>query len=151
VKNKWEFREVDVMAAIGVDQKTLRAVRNELVEGTDWQLAGRTVTYTREGLKNALRGLTGYEVEIPAVMERLKASTPDTRPRTRRERAVFRRAWRNPRLIEAEILSTHEVVQVVVRDNRNFRACQPPMTFDAIQVNGAWSLEGRSPRWPGRW
>lgn len=63
--------------------------------------------------------------------------------------AKVRRKFRNPKLVEA-VLETGEIIRVKVRESKNFI---PGMAIRVLppKVKGTpWRLEGRCPRWPGR-
>jgi hypothetical protein len=67
--------------------------------------------------------------------------------------ALGGRHFPNPRIIRAE-RKTGEMVNVAVKDSKNFRARMAngqPMVLRARMEAGQWTLAQPCPRWPGKW
>lgn len=127
-----EIVERELAAEIGLPHKKIAAWRKEnLDRSTDWRYE-REVILTAPG-KAKVEGF--FQVgKIPV-------RTPDVMTATVHKRTMV---VRNPRLL---ILDNG--VELLVRDNKNFRPGMP-VKYKKDR-SGRWVLEGRCPRWPGRY
>lgn len=138
------MKEADLQKDIGVSRDKLRWIRRGLEAGVHFLKEGRSVVYTELGIV-AVRG---------KIAEELGAEPKDVADGTngtdgpRIEELTVVRTVRNPRIVIAALSQDGEQ-RVIVRSNENFL---PRMKLRARWLHDdLWQLEGRCPRWRGRW
>jgi hypothetical protein len=135
----------------GVNRALIRSFRQDerrtFTRGTDYDTVGRNVQWTKAGalrLCNALGVIPSRDLLDGAPM----SHTVNGKEALRDTAAVVR--WRipNPHLLLCKRNTGGEEVWVSVPSNLNFRERMTVKIF--LDVNG-WRLDGRCPRFPGRW
>ena len=132
---------------LGVSRSVLAEYRKKtLMQNRHWRLNHNQVEILEEALHNISTTLgatpPGQEAEPDSTTPAPPAAEPEVV-----ELEVIR-VYPNPRLLAAKTAGGF-VVQVLVPKNRNFR---PRMQIKARRGPGsAYYLEGRCPRYPGRW
>jgi len=142
------YPEAELAEALGMGREDMRDLRKKhLVEHTDWQKVNNRVLLTpqaSERLKKEVAGLSPEKKENGA----LEAAG---REQGVQELVVANVPQRNVRLLDARKKEGGDMVRVMVRNNRNFL---PGMEIKAMP-SGEWLdvfvLEGRCPRYRGRW
>ena len=138
--------EDDIAAELGLDRDAMRGLRRaHLQEGVNWRRHQRRVELSMDAVALIRSAVVGEKEpaspEAPAAPE--KEPAPDL--------LTVLRIPRNQRIVEAK-KKDGRVVRVRVRDNKNFvagmeiRARHIPADFEDMMT-----LEGRCPRWRGRW
>lgn len=142
---------------LGINRDELRELRRaHLIEGTDWFLDGKNITYRPSGLqkiREALK-LPPEEKNAPAPSEEHPQPLPE--PETLL-------VW-NPRLVNTRILLAYKpdtdphdpknLLRVRVRSSENFvRSVNgKPMELKARHIQAdLYELATPCPRWKGRW
>jgi hypothetical protein len=132
--------EQDLAKKIGVARDVVAEYRKaHLQRDKDWRIERKQVELSQDA--------------IDKISTALGASTADPAHNTAPPQAVeitVLRLWPNPRLLQAKT-AEGELVRVWVPKNKNFR---PGMKIKARPpANGSfqYTLEGRCPRYPGRW
>ena len=133
---------------LGVSRGSLDEFRRaELKKNGDWTKRGREIFLAETALQLLLKKLGSPDLDCSDCRE--KTDLADAGNGTI-ELAVTR-VFPNPHLLECVNPSTQERVRVRVSRNENFR---PRMMLkakpDALAA-GLYQLEGRTPRFPGRW
>lgn len=141
--------DAELARDLGLAPADVRALRQEMREGVDWQYVGRKVMWNQCGLEKLRKKLaTGVE---------------DQEWENRQERLLVYRAgeWvKNPGVVLCYRQDTDPTVpanqiRVMVKSNVNFRPRLfngQPMALEArLESDGKWRLVGRCPRWPGKW
>lgn len=133
--------EDDLAQTLGLNRDEMRALRkNHLVEGVTWQRKAKRLWITPEGVA-IIHGALG----VPA------AIAPEKKEGARgNELKVTRIPTRNTRILEAQ-KKDGRTVRVRVPSNVNFL---PGMTISAREEGpyaDVMTLEGRCPRYRGRW
>lgn len=137
------MNETELAQQLGVSRQSLGDMRrtDTLREGEHWERQGRVVEYTAAGIR-AVKST----MEIEPQQE---IAPPHPEPV---QMLTVSECSRNPRLLwavptEKEAPST--AVRVRVRENRNFI---PGMRIRARHLNDdLYVLEGRTPRFRGKW
>ena len=132
---------------LGVTRAILKNLREkhaaDLPPGEAWRKDGTVIVWTLEGRAALLRLL---ELEKIAPMPPALPQTPDY------VHLVVTRVVRNPRIVLAERKEGPPgEVRLRVRDSANFR---PGMVCEKCRPTGTpdlFNLEGRTPRFRGRW
>jgi hypothetical protein len=116
----------------------------------DWQKSGRQILLSPAAVKKLLTDLDcpDYDISSSAIQE-----NGEPPPRPEPIELVIERIFLNPRLILARIPETDELVRVLVPNNVNFQPrmrihAHPPLKPEGPQL---YRLEGRCPRFKGRW
>jgi hypothetical protein len=110
----------------------------------DWQKSGRQILLSPAAVKKLL---SDYDISSSVIQENGEPARPEA------IELVIERVFPNPRLILCKVPETGELVRVLVPMNVNF---QPRMTIKArppLKPEGPqlYRLEGRCPRFKGRW
>lgn len=154
------YLEQKVADRLGISRRDLKSVRDEILEKeTGWRIHKRDVALTLSGLESVLshlrlsdRGLDFTECAVPVNSEK-KDGAEDIATKEHphvnglTELTVLR-TYPNPRLLQA-LTDDGGLVTVGVKTNLNFR---PKMKLKARLIKaGRYELEGRCPRFPGRY
>ena len=139
--------EVDLARQTGISQKTLRTIRAKLPSpGRDWYHDGIgnfcRVKWTDSGLVH----LRPYLDELS--MARLNLTAPEIE-----SMLIVRSGFANPRIIQCR-RSCGQIVNVRVKDSQNYTPFDhkgKPMQVRARPTGDGWVVEGRAPRWRGRY
>jgi hypothetical protein len=153
------YFEHKVADRLGIARRDLKSVCAEILTGKKNAAGkhGREVVLTESGLERVLKhlrmALPTSDFDEDRVIEpgEKKEGEPPAlvngHSNGLTELTVYR-TYPNPRLLEA-LTDTEERVQVLVKNNINFR---PKMKLQARLVRpGRYELEGRCPRFPGRY
>jgi hypothetical protein len=139
------FVESKLAERLGLTRDALEEFRKRhLKKEGDWKRENGHVLLRESAVKKMLARLDAPNFDYSACAQKNGADDD------LRELAITR-VFPNPHLIEARDPETNELVRVSVPNNVNFR---PRMTLKARPVaRGAhlYRLEGRTPRFPGRW
>lgn len=131
--------EQDVAKKIGVSRAIVTEYRKaHLQRDQDWRVTHKQVELSQDAID-----------KISTALGASTALAHNTAPPQAVELTVAR-IWPNPRLIEANT-ADGQAIRVWVPKNKNFR---PGMKIKARPPdNGSfqYTLEGRCPRYPGRW
>lgn len=160
------MKESELQGEIGVSRDKLRWIRRGLEAGVHFVKEGRNVVYTALGIE-AVRGKIGEELGA-AIGNGTDGTDRSNGPVV--ADLVVVRTVRNPKIVMCERIleaepggdtnSTNghegvpenrkpEVVRVLVQSNKNFL---PGMRLRARWAHDdVWTLEGRCPRWRGKW
>lgn len=132
-----------------IPKKELAAFRLAHLKKTEWQQAGSRIQILQAGLDKILEKLAAEGLDCSCCLD-----VPETVTTAPLE-LVITRVFPNPNLLQclkpAEGDTPAQTVQVRVSNNRNFR---PRMTVRARpdpNFPHLYRLEGRCPRFPGRW
>lgn len=139
------FLESLLAERLGLTRNALEDFRKEhLKKGADWKTENRRVLLRESAVKKMLARLDAQDLDYSAAAQKNGAVTDEVR-----ELAVTK-VFPNPRLIEARDSDTGQIVRVCVPNNKNFR---PRMMVKARPWRGEilYRLEGRTPRFPGKW
>jgi hypothetical protein len=152
------YIERKVAGLLGLRREVLKYLRDELLKkGPGWTMHAKEVVLTQGGLDTLLNRLsvtthagaaaldfTPSLVTGPDAPE--KKESPAARPDA--EDLTVLKIFPNYRLLQA-VTATGEKVNVEVKNNANFR---PKMKLKARLVKaGRYTMEGRCPRFPGRY
>lgn len=151
------MKESDFQGVLGVSRDKLRWLRRGLEAGVHFVKEGRSVVYTESG-QAEVRARIAAELGAAAVsgadgangtdMSGVKPD-PQSEPEIEELRVVRRVI--NPRIVFCAIDGAAPLQRVIVRNSQNFL---PGMLVKARRVKGSadlWELQGRCPRWRGRW
>jgi hypothetical protein len=150
--------EQEIAKKFGVARGILVVFRKEhLQKNVDWRLEKNQITLSRAAVQKIS---AAFGTELPP--DETKQDTPMPMPAPAKPDQVPERpelielqvvrVWPNPRLLRART-ANGQLVTVAVPKNKNFRVLMrlkawPPDPPPAPQV---YRLEGRCPRYPGRW
>lgn len=136
----FEKTEEKIAADFGIPRKELKKMRQEKLNlHQHWSYLDRQVVYSEEGLALVLRH---FLLAAPV-------GIPEPKPTIVTLRVW--RVWANPRLLQAAFPDDPKgpLVAVQLNDNTKFR---PGMTLRARQIGpNLYKMEGRSPRFYGRY
>lgn len=138
--------EAEAAVELGISRETMREKRTELMtEGQDWIQDGRDIKIT-PGALAALKDVLSDTL----TPEEKKAA--DEAPTTQGEVKTFTvsRVTRNPKIILAKKEGGEEV-RVRVKNNRNFLPGMEVRARQDLAYDDVFVLEGRCPRYRGRW
>lgn len=141
------FLESVLAERLGLTRNTLEEFRKANLKKTaDWKMENRRVLLRESAVKKMLARLDAADLDYSAAAQKNGHAAQDGV-----HELIVTKVFPNPRLIEARDLDSGELARVSVPNNKNFR---PRMTVKAR----AWKpeqllyrLEGRTPRFPGRW
>ena len=142
------FVESMLADRLGVTRGALEEFRSHaLKKSVDWKRQNRQVLLSEPAVKKILRQLHSPDLDYSGCAEK-----NGEHPTPMILELTVTRVFLNPRLIQAAT-STGEQVLVWVSKNNNFRPrmtvkAHPPGPQPAPQI---YRLEGRCPRFPGRW
>lgn len=90
------------------------------------------------------------ELDVKDLADYSAAAEKNGAPPNDLHELIVTKVFPNPRLVQARDLASGEFYLVHVTKNNNFR---PRMVLKARPVNGQrlFKLEGRTPRFPGKW
>lgn len=150
----WEL-EAAVAKKIGVGRDVLIEYRQaHLEKNLDWRTNRKQVELSQDAIDkiSTALGATAVSAE-PEAHNTPSAQTPASVPEAPVELEVVR-IYPNPRLLAAKT-ADGRLVNVAVPRNKNFRPrmqikARPPVN-GAIGSTSLFSLDGRCPRYPGRW
>lgn len=165
----WQFESV-VAKNLGLARDVLAAYRkNSLEKNLDWRIHRKQVELSRDGIKKIMDSLlmapdpvtlstalgTSPPAAAPMTTAQPKEPAPPANGPPQPEKLVelqVVKIYPNPRLLRART-AEGELVTVAVPKNRNFRPlmrirARQPGAPPAVQI---YQLEGRCPRYPGRW
>jgi hypothetical protein len=143
--NLW-YSESQLASRLAVTRSSLENFRRGALGNGDVKKIGRSLFISEAALKKLLASLGSAELDCSECLEKNGASPDGV------VELVVTRVFPNPRLIQATT-DTGELVLVSVATNNNFR---PHMTVKAhapgpLPAPQLYRLEGRCPRFPGRW
>lgn len=154
------YLEQGVADLLGLSRRDLKSVRDEVLQKEKgWTVHGRDVALTQTGLDRILKQLRLADRPIDFATARVAAASsekkaaadmpgPAAAAGNDTEELTVHRTYPNPRLLEA-LTNSGDRVTVGVKSNQNFR---PKMKLRARLVRaGRYELEGRCPRYPGRY
>lgn len=167
------FKEEEVAKTLGVTRGEIKKLRAaHLQEGADWEVQGRDVVLTDDGLTRLQDAIARLKVKaaekeqatqnelhamyeeqsaqhvskiMPEVLQGILQKVQENR---KAEKMKVLKTFRNPRIMEC---ATEEgkVVRVRVRSSENFL---PGMELQAFhEQDDVYTFEGRCPRWRGKW
>jgi hypothetical protein len=141
------FIESLLAARLGVTRNELEGFRSHLKKETDWKKENRQVLLSDSSVKKILVRLGSPDFDYSDCAQK----NGDEPPPPEILELTVTRVFPNPRVIEAS-LDTGRLVRVSVMNSTNFR---PKMIIKArLPWPGGpelYRLEGRCPRFPGRW
>jgi hypothetical protein len=145
MRDLW-YSESLLASRLTVTRSSLENFRKNALGDGDTKKIGRTLFISESALKKLLAELGSEELDCSECLEKNGASQNGV------VELVVTRVFPNPRLIQATT-DTGELVLVSVATNNNFR---PRMTVKAhapgpLPAPQLYRLEGRCPRFPGRW
>lgn len=160
----WQFESV-VAKNLGLARDVLAAYRkNSLEKNQDWRVHRKQVEISDDGIKKIMDSLLMAPDPV-TLSTALGTSPPAAEPTRPTEPApaangpppelvelMVQKIYPNPRLLLART-ADDQLVTVAVPRNKNFRPlmrikAHPPGAPPAAQI---YRLEGRCPRYPGRW
>lgn len=144
MQHQW-YSESLLASRLTVTRSSLENFRKGALGKDDVKKIGRSLFISEAALKKLLRELGSEELDCSECLEKNGAPNGVVD-------LVVTRVFPNPRLIQATT-DTGELVLVSVASNNNFR---PSMTVKAhapgpLPSPQIYRLEGRCPRFPGRW
>lgn len=133
---------------LGVTRNALESFRSQVLKkDVDWKKENRQVLLSDDAVKKICRQLGSPDLDYSGCAQK----NGDGPPSPEILELTVTRVFPNPRVIEAS-LEDGERVHVSVMHNINFR---PAMKIKArLPLPGGprlYRLEGRCPRFPGRW
>jgi hypothetical protein len=145
MQHRW-YSESLLASRLTVTRSSLENFRKDALGNDDIKKIGRSLFISEAALKKLLRQLDSEGLDCSECLEKNGAAQNGV------VELVVTRVFPNPRLIQATT-DTGEVVLVSVATNNNFR---PHMTVKAhmpgpLPAPQLYRLEGRCPRFPGRW
>jgi hypothetical protein len=145
MQDRW-YSEALLASHLTVTRTSLENFRKGALGKDDVKKIGRSLFISEAALKKLLRELGSEELDCTECLEKNGAVQDGV------VELIVTRVFPNPRLIQA-ITDTGELVLVSVASNNNFR---PRMTVKAhtpgpLPAPQLYRLEGRCPRFPGRW
>ena len=135
--------EKDLAEKLGISRAVLKGFRKEMAEGTDWAKVKGKIQYTEHGIALLEKELGLREVPDGFYFEDKEY-----------KRVQVVRNWPFNKKILPCVDAMGKALMVRVRDNSNFRALLTtgdPMMLKVRKDGDGWTLEGRSPRYAGRW
>jgi hypothetical protein len=135
--------EADLSEKLGIPRIQLRKFRRDMDPGRDWGKEHGKIVYTLEGIRK-LEELLGLR------------QTPEGfyfKDKEYKKVQVVRNWPLNKRVLTCRDEEGVELM-VSVRDNSNFRpllTTGDPMMLTVRRNGDGWTLEGRAPRYAGRW
>jgi hypothetical protein len=144
MQDRW-YSEALLASHLTVTRTSLENFRKGALGQDDVKKIGRSLFISETALKKLLRELGSEKLDCTECLEKNGAAHGVVE-------LIVTRVFPNPRLIQA-ITDTGELVLVSVATNTNFR---PRMTVKAhapgpLPAPQLYRLEGRCPRFPGRW
>lgn len=134
---------------LNVSRNSLEEFRSsELKKNEGWMKRGREIFLDEEAVRVLKEHLGCENMDLSGCREKNGANPP---PADAPIELTVSRVFPNPHLLECVKPGTQERVRVRVISNKNFR---PRMTLKAkpdTVAPGLYRLEGRTPRFPGRW
>ena len=135
--------EEDLARKLGVPRSVLKGWRKDMVKGSDWMLETGRVVFTAGGIRKLEEKLGLRQI-------------PDGFYFTDKEykRVRVKRNWPHNKRIVTCIDDGGAELDVRVRNNENFRSFMTngkPMELTVRKDGDGWTLEGRGPRYVGRW
>jgi hypothetical protein len=145
MQDRW-YSESQLVSRLSVTRSSLENFRKGALGQADVKKIGRSLFISDAALKKLLASLGSEELDCSECLEKNGASENGVVELT------VTRVFPNPRLIQAAT-DSGELVLVAVATNNNFR---PHMTVKAhapgpLPAPQLYRLEGRCPRFPGRW
>lgn len=143
------YYEASIADRLGLTRNALEDYRaRSLKKKGDWKKIGRAVALSEPALKKLLTDLNANGLDCTDCQVR-KNGADETEAGVEELKVI--RVYPNPRLLLAAT-DTGEQVRVQVPNNNNFRA---GMTIKAralrLPAMQLYRLEGRCPRFPGKW
>ena len=142
------FQEKTLAERLQLGRSALDRFRSSLTKGTDWKKEGREILFSPTAVKRLLRdlGSPDYDISSSAIQAN------GEKPHQETIELIVERKFNNPRLLEARDPATGQLVRVRVPYNVNF---QPQMVIKARKPGAGFKdlylMEGRCPRYPGKW
>lgn len=166
-----DYAEDKMAEYLGVSRDSLKAFREDLLEGEDWACEGNRIRYSEDGVlrlldlmgldlpKKRAKGSVGSSISSLLDCARLaQPATPDSKKNGAPEVFELRvvKVTSNRNILFANHTADtfpgsteNNLVRVKVRDNSNFRQ---DMILQAVHIDeDLWELAGRCPRFRGRW
>jgi len=148
------YIEAKVADRVGHTRQHLKGIRDEsLKKNSDWKVLGRDVVLSAKGLVKLLERLELLGIDCSSALVEKNGEVAPAEPEFLE--VTVTRVFPNPRLLLAVLPETNEgPILVSVPNNVNFRPAmkvkvrQPTEPPPAPQL---YRLEGRCPRFPGRW
>lgn len=143
-----EITEAWLSDETGLSRAVLKGFREKNLSAADWRTGPRNMVVWE---KSALRKARGRWRDMNELIEKIcgpeeGAQTPQELPMVVKASVV--RKFANPQLIEARTATT--AILVRVHDNKNFVSGMSIKARRPKAATSPWVLEGRCPRWPGR-
>jgi hypothetical protein len=141
--DQW-YSEALLASRLSITRSTLENFRKSALKKNDVKKIGRSLFISEPALQKLLLNLGSEGFDCSDCLEKNGAEENSVLE------LVVSRVFPNPRLIEAQNPETGEIVRVSVMSNMNFR---PSMKIKARpQTNSPlYRIEGRCPRFPGKW
>ena len=141
--------EEELAAEMGISRDDIRDLRDRcLIEGEDWHRKKARVFFSAQGVQNLKKELA---VGVGLALEKNEAGGALASEAGAEEMVVVNVPGRNRRIMSAQKKVGGALVRVQVRDNGNF---MPGMEIKARaggEFPDLYVLEGRAPRWRGKW
>lgn len=140
------FVESILADRLGLTRKALEDFRKAHLKKTaDWKIENRQVLVREKAVKKMLADLDVTDLADYSAAAAKNGATPNDL-----HELIVTKVFPNPRLVQARDLDTGEMHLVHVTKNANFR---PRMVLKARPYKGQrlLKLEGRTPRFPGKW
>lgn len=145
---RWYY-EARLGELLGLKTEDLRFLRTDLLEKEKgWDLDGRDVVISQQGLDQLLEFMGSSTAQK---FDRIDFSSAEKKEGPALTELVVFKTFPNPRLLLAKMIADplQLPVNVQVANNLNFR---PGMKLKAKQLRpGVFRMEGRCPRYPGRY
>jgi hypothetical protein len=141
------YSEALLTERLALSRNVLEHFRSKSLKKTDWKKEGRAILISQSALDQLLRKLGSPDLDCSSCLEKNGAAPLADEPID----LVVVRIFPNPHILQAKKPESEELVRVRVPNNANFR---PLMKFKARpdpNAEGLYKLEGRTPRFPGRW
>lgn len=121
---------------LGMDRKTLRALRMDALSADSWTKESNQIVYTAEGeheLRNVIQRKLASEALSPPLEEKEPKMLTITKIPLNRKMVIC------------------DEIRVRVSSNKNFLRGMQLKARPPVGDNKVWVMVGRCPRWRGRW
>lgn len=143
-----EITEVWLSEETGISRSVLKGFREKNLSAADWRTGPRGMVVWEE---SALRKARGRWRDMNALIEKICGAEEGAEGPQELAAVVTAsvvRKFGNPQLIEARTATA--AILVRVHDNKNFVSGMSIKARRPKSSGSPWVLEGRCPRWPGR-
>lgn len=144
-----ELTEACLSEETGVSRELLRGLREKKLSAADWARGSRgQIVWEMSGVRAAVEDFP----EMAVVLKKFEqgAERQDApQAGLKAVDGIVTRKFANPRILEA-LVNGNELIRVKVRDSKNFIKGMSIRVVPPKVKTALWQLEGRCPRWPGR-